>query len=254
MPKDQQPTPIADDEIVHAWQTAIDKINAVDVQLEPYPMFSIDGIFPDAFYGKILEHLPPREFYDYSKDPAYQVLGKETKRGNIYFEKPEQFDSLHEAYQTFWRKMSSPELTAALMNCFLAKLQPYLNVPAEAVRDGKTADVMGRWMLSRDLPGYDLPPHVDTRQKLISVLFYLPDEENESPYGTCFLAPKPDCDKVRYGQSRYHREDFDLLHRLKFQQNTVHAFARSDACFHSVDEVGPEITKRDLLMFNVLVA
>jgi hypothetical protein len=253
MPKDQQPTPIADSEIVQAWQGAIDQINAVEVQLEPYPMFSVDGIFPDGFYWKILEHLPPQEFYDYSKDPAYQVLGQETKRGNIYFDKPEQFDPLPDAYRAFWGKLTSPEVTVALINCFLAKLQPYLNVPAEAVQDGQVADVRGRWMLSRDLPGYDLPPHVDSVQKLVSVLFYLPDEENESSYGTCFLAPKPDCDKVLYRQNRYEREDFDLLHRLKFHQNTVHAFARSDACFHSVDEVGPEITQRDLLMFNVVV-
>ena len=127
-------------------------------------------------------------------------------------------------------------------------------MPAEAVQADQPVNIFGKWLLSRDLAGYELPPHVDVRQKLVAGLFYLPDTGQESPYGTTILTPKPHRADSLSSDDRYYREDFDVAVQVPFHANSFLAFVRSDRSFHGVDKVGPEVTQRNILMFNVNIA
>ena len=88
-------------------------------------------------------------------------------------------------------------------------------------------------VLTRDVAGYHIAPHTDTRWKGITVLVYLPRDETTAHIGTVLHARAADGTLARAGQGR-------------FAPNTGLAFAVGDGSWHSVDKVGPEVGTRDL--------
>ena len=236
------------------WASVRERIDAAQVQQDPFAFIQVDKVFPPDLYQGLLDHLPDRTAYDFSTAADYAVMGNETRRGAIRFDDPADADRMPPALQSFWRGVIDPAHTNQLVQSLINKFRPHLEVPADAVRPGEPLNIYGKWLISRDLPGYELPPHLDVRQKLVAGLFYLPRPEHESPYGTTLLSPKPGREAALAETDRHAREDFDVALQLPFRANTFFAFVRTDRSFHGVDTVGPESPQRDILMFNVNIA
>jgi hypothetical protein len=236
------------------WSSVRKRINSTQVRQDPFPFIQVDKVFPPALYQGLLDHLPDSTAYDFSTAADYAVIGNETRRGALRFDDPVDAGRMPSALQPFWRGVTDPAHTQQLVRSLINKFRPHLQVPANAITPGEPLNIYGKWLISRDLPGYELPPHLDVRQKLVAGLFYLPRSEHESPYGTTLLSPKPEREAALAESDRHAREDFDVALQLPFRANTFFAFVQSDRSFHGVDTVGPEVAQRDILMFNVNIA
>ena len=95
-------------------------------------------------------------------------------------------------------------------------------------------------ILTRDIPGYRIPPHPDSRWKGITVQLYLPRDNTMSHIGTIFHERLPDGSLPTRTQ-------------MKFSPNTGYAFAVADDTWHSADTVGPEVTTRDSILLTYFV-
>ena len=95
-------------------------------------------------------------------------------------------------------------------------------------------------ILTRDVPGYLITPHTDTRWKGITVQIYLPPDEAHPHIGTIFHERMPEGGLVKKTQ-------------MRFAPNSGYAFAVGDDTWHSADPVGPEVTTRDSILLTYFV-
>ena len=98
-------------------------------------------------------------------------------------------------------------------------------------RFGKRLAKIGMYpipILTRDIPGYLITPHTDTRWKGITVQLYLPRDASTTHIGTIFHEKLPDGSLPKTKQ-------------MKFAPNTGYAFAVGTDTWHSADAVGAEV-------------
>ena len=104
-----------------------------------------------------------------------------------------------------------------------------------------------RVQLCRDLPGYSIGPHTDDKKEIMTLLFYLPRNDNHPEAGTSVYEPlDPDfrCDGTKH-------HVFGLFRKLwtaEYMPNSVFGFIRSDNSFHGVE---PSVIVRDLIQVSV---
>ena len=79
-------------------------------------------------------------------------------------------------------------------------------------------------ILTRDIPGYLITPHTDTRWKGITVQLYLPADDANTDIGTIFHERLPDGSMPKKTQ-------------MNFAPNSGYAFAVGDDTWHSADPV-----------------
>jgi hypothetical protein len=96
-------------------------------------------------------------------------------------------------------------------------------------------------VLTRDIPGYLITPHTDTRWKGITVQLYLPRDSSISHIGTIFH------DKLADGSCGPRAK------QMTFAPNTGYAFAIGTDTWHSADAVGAEVSTRDSILLTYFV-
>jgi hypothetical protein len=95
-------------------------------------------------------------------------------------------------------------------------------------------------ILTRDVAGYKIGVHPDTRHKGITVQLFLPGDESIAHVGTSFhrRCPGGGYEKVR---------------QVPFVPNSGYAFAVGSDTFHSLDTLGAEVTTRDSILLTYFV-
>ena len=95
-------------------------------------------------------------------------------------------------------------------------------------------------VLTRDIAGYLITPHTDTRWKGITVQLYLPPDRSISHVGTIFHEKLPDGSLQKTKQ-------------MTFAPNSGYAFAVGTDTWHSADRIGPEVRTRDSILLTYFV-
>ncbi|MGE5366853.1 MAG: hypothetical protein ACM3PO_06230, partial [Betaproteobacteria bacterium] len=95
-------------------------------------------------------------------------------------------------------------------------------------------------ILTRDIPGYLITPHTDTRWKGITVQLYLPRDCSTAHIGTIFHEKLADGSLPKRKQ-------------MSFVPNSGYAFAVGTDTWHSADPVGPEVRSRDSILLTYFV-
>jgi hypothetical protein len=151
---------------------------------------------------------------------------------------PEYVRHLTESKRAVWdmvgRALCSPQVQAV----FMRRL-----VPGLKRRFGDAGPDVGLYpipILTRDIPGYRINPHVDSRWKGITVQLYLPRDESAINIGTIFHDRLPDGSLTKFSQ-------------MRFAPNTGYAFAVGEDTWHSADPVGPEVETRDSILLTYYV-
>ncbi len=93
-------------------------------------------------------------------------------------------------------------------------------------------------ILTRDIPGYLITPHTDTRWKGITVQLYLPADRAHTNIGTIFHEKLADGSLPKRKQ-------------MSFAPNSGYAFAVGTDTWHSADAVGPEVKTRDSILSDL---
>ncbi len=95
-------------------------------------------------------------------------------------------------------------------------------------------------VLTRDIPGYLITPHTDTRWKGITVQLYLPRDRSTTHIGTIFHERLADGSLPKRKQ-------------MTFVPNTGYAFVVGSDTWHSADPVGAEVKTRDSILLTYFV-
>jgi hypothetical protein len=205
----------------------------------PFYHLAFDRVFPEEVYAAMLAAMPLASDYrpmsGRSKDRNL-TNGVPTRVKIDLF--PEYIRRLPPQKRAVWdivgRALCSPEVKQA----FVQRLAPGLRQ-----RFGAGFAGVGMYpipILTRDIPGYNIPPHPDTRWKGITVQLYLPRDDTTSHIGTIFHERLPDGSLPKRAQ-------------MKFLPNTGYAFAVGEDTWHSADTVGPEVATRDSILLTYFV-
>jgi hypothetical protein len=215
---------------------SVDAARAVE---KPFFHLEFDRVFPDDIYAQILALMPEsrddRPMHGRSKGHDLDD-GTHTRVKIDLF--PEYIRNLPPEKRALWDIVGRALCSEKVKQAFMRRLAPGLSK-----RFGKGFAKVGMYpipILTRDIPGYLITPHTDTRWKGITVQLYLPKDDANTDIGTIFHDVLPDGSKPKHTQ-------------MKFAPNTGYAFAVGDDTWHSADPVHDRVKTRDSILLTYFV-
>jgi hypothetical protein len=98
-------------------------------------------------------------------------------------------------------------------------------------------DAVTNGMVNFHETGYYIGPHPDTKDRIVTAIFYLPEEGAPENLGTKFYRPKdPAYDSVKHGDFN----DFNLVSTAPYRPNSAVLFLRTDKSYHGVEPISEE--------------
>lgn len=206
---------------------------------EPFAHLELAEVFPPEVYAAMLEAMPvPEDYRPMSGRTKYtRTAGGGGTRTKIDLF-PEFIRHLPAAKRPVWRAVGRALCSAELREAFRERLAPGLEK-----RFGERHRSVGMYpipILTRDVPGYHIGIHPDTRSKAMTIQLYLPRDRSIEHVGTVF----------------HRRNDagaFERSRQMPFAPNTGYAFAVGEDTYHSVDPVGVEVHTRDSILLTYFV-
>jgi hypothetical protein len=212
---------------------SVDNARAVE---KPFFHLEFDRVFPDDIYAQVLRLMPESSDYRSMHGQSKVKDGTQTRVKIDLF--PEYIRNLPAEKRALWDVVGRALCSAPVKEAFVRRLAPGLSK-----RFGTDFARVGMYpipILTRDIPGYMITPHTDTRWKGITVQLYLPADEANTDIGTIFHDVKPDGSKPKAAQ-------------MRFAPNTGYAFAVGNDTWHSADPVHNRVKTRDSILLTYFV-
>jgi hypothetical protein len=205
----------------------------------PFYHLVLDRVFPDDVYNAMMTAMPVAADYRPMSGRASGLDAADGTHTRVKIDLfPEYTRHLPPEKRTLWDVVGRALCSEAVKAAFVRRLAPPLSA-----RFGKDFARTGFYpipILTRDVPGYYIPPHPDTHWKGITVQLYLPRDDSTSHIGTIFHERLPDGSMPKRAQ-------------MRFAPNSGYAFAVTEDSWHSADPVGPEVKTRDSILLTYFV-
>jgi len=204
---------------------------------KPFFHLEFDRVFPDDIYAQILALMPEsadyRPMHGRSKDLKD---GTHTRVKIDLF--PEYIRNLPAEKRALWDLVGRALCSEPVKQAFIRRLARGLSK-----RFGEDFARVGMYpipILTRDIPGYMITPHTDTRWKGITVQLYLPKDDANTDIGTIFHEKLSDGSMPKKAQ-------------MRFAPNSGYAFAVGNDTWHSADPVHNRVKTRDSILLTYFV-
>lgn len=226
----------AADQLADYVAQSVDKARAVE---KPFFHLEFDHVFPEDIYAKILALMPESRDYRpmHGRSKGHDLAdGTHTRVKIDLF--PEYIRNLPAEKKALWDVVGRALCSEKVKQAFIRRLAPGLKK-----RFGDDFAKVGMYpipILTRDIPGYLITPHTDTRWKGITVQLYLPADDANTDIGTIFHDVLPDGSKPKHSQ-------------MRFARNTGYAFAVGTDTWHSADPVHNRVKTRDSILLTYFV-
>jgi hypothetical protein len=205
----------------------------------PFYHLEFDRVFPDDVYAQILALMPEATDYRpmHGRSKGHDLDdGTHTRVKIDLF--PEYIRNLPPQKRALWNTVGRALCSDKVRQAFIRRLAPGLQK-----RFGDGYAKVGMYpipILTRDIPGYLITPHTDTRWKGITVQLYLPADNANTDIGTIFHEKLADGSLPKKAQ-------------MRFAPNTGYAFAVGSDTWHSADPVHNRVKTRDSILLTYFV-
>src|SRR5580658_5146337 len=215
-------------------------VNAVEAGVaSDAPLYHrwLGRVFADDVYAAMLATMPASSDYRpmHARSKGHDLAdGTHTRVKIDLF--PEYIRHLPPQKRAVWDVVGRALCSRAVKEAFIHRLAAPLTR-----RFGKRA--VGMYpipILTRDIPGYLITPHTDTRWKGVTVQLYLPRDRSNTNIGTIFHEKLADGSLPKRKQ-------------MSFAPNSGYAFTVGTDTWHSADPVGPEVKTRDSILLTYFV-
>ncbi|MFA6044700.1 MAG: 2OG-Fe(II) oxygenase [Phycisphaerales bacterium] len=218
----------------HALEHVKYMIANTPVRNYPYPHMAVHGVFPESYYSQILENFPGEEQFE------AQIEGY-PQRGTIELTKPGAMDRLPPKQRAFWNWLVQSLGSQSFMRFALESYSPLL-----ASRFGHS--IRPLMYLFRDTGGYGIGPHTDTLKKIVTMLFYLPEDDSQRHAGTSIVVPREEAYRHKpTGHETW--DDYRPAKTIEFLPNTLASFVVTDRSLHAVRPTPPGTVRKSLQFF-----
>jgi len=217
----------------------VDAIGRAAEGAEPFHHLQIERFFPEEVYAAMLAAMPSPASYRpmFGRAREARLEDGTPTRTKLHL-LPEVVRRLPAAQREIWQPVSRALCSRAVRDAFVRRLVPGL---AKRFGPGKAeVRLFPLPILTRDVPGYRIGIHPDTRHKGITVQLFLPRDESIRHVGTSFHR--------RLADGR-----FEKAAQMPFLPNTGYAFAVGGDTWHSLDTLGGEVATRDSILLTYFV-
>ena len=210
----------------------------------PFPHCYVENIFPEDFYKKLLAHLP-------AKNDLFPIAEKRPVRG--YKERfvccfdDESLAALQSDKAAFWTEFRDTYLRGVVGNVLINKFQPLIS---HRFKDRPDIELYNELLLVHDVRDYSLGPHTDSPRKVVTVLFYLPEDESHTNLGTSIYLPK-EASFTCPGGPHYSHDAYTRVKTMPYKPNSAFCFLKTDNSFHGVERLVEDGYGRWLLLFDI---
>lgn len=227
----------------------VDRITAAPVVDEPFQHFWIDRIFPDDVYAEIRRRLPERERYLPLNIRRWKNAAGQSTRDRLVLSEGE-ISRIAEADQAFWSGITDALMAHELQQAIYAKVTRDIALrldckPDEALDQPAWHSVM----LVRDFEDYQLKPHPDGEPRVVTIMFYLPEDNSREDLGTSIYRRKPLLNRL-FG------DKFEEVGRFPYLANSVSVFAVNNkperSSWHGREVIEGDSVVRDSIILAYL--
>ena len=208
----------------------------ITLQSDPFPHFYSNCCFPPEIYQALISNLPSLEFYDpyMGHGDAIQSDGS-TTRYLLPIHEPAYFNRLITSVKNVWTPivdvLTSSEMQQIVFNLFESELnRRFDNTMIDQIKAYPAV------LLVRDFDGYRIKPHPDAPTKIITIQFYLPEDNTQTQLGTTLYdRVNPSLPKKllwKLGISSRTTTFFTQVKELSFEMNSGYGFVVSSDSFH----------------------
>jgi hypothetical protein len=230
------------DAVVRHLTARIEATPAIQV---PFTHVFLENVFPADLYREMLDSLPDAEGYDHAADRHYG--NGQYVRMRYALSKPG-LAKLSPEKQAFWGAIASaltaPEIKCALFANLAADLSFRYGIP-----ECKTSQLSAhsRPVLYRETEGFEIPPHPDTRKKVVTMHFYLPPDKSQLDLGTALYRRK----LLAWPFGTWHNR-FEKVKQFPFEPNSAYAFVVNNKItrksWHGREQLPPGAGVRNTLL------
>jgi len=215
----------------------VTSVDAAPIYDAPFIHLVLDRVFPDDVYAAMLANMPEASEYRpmHGRSKGHDLAdGTHTRVKIDLF--PEYIRHLPPQKRAVWGIVGGALCSSAVRDAFIRRLSCAIERRFGSINVGMYPIPV----LTRDIPGYLITPHTDTRWKGITVQLYLPRDRSTMQIGTIFHEKLADGSLPKVKQ-------------MTFAPNTGYAFAVGTDTWHSADPVGPEVKTRDSILLTYFV-
>ena len=215
----------------------------------PYPHFYIDNVFPAGFYRQLRENWPDSSALTTIGDTGRVAKGLYPDRFILPFTTPD-IGKLDDQRRAFWSEFGDWFMAYRFFDTVVNRFGRY-----SRLRFGEALDrcrFEADSLIVRDRTNYALGPHTDTPRKLLSMLFYCPEDSRMAHLGTSIYVPL-DPDFRCKGGPHYPHKLFQRVITMDYRPNSLFAFFKNDVSFHGVEPITDANVQRDILLYDVRI-
>lgn len=204
--------------ILNHWKNVIPKCS---VQHDPYDHFHLTNAFPDSVYDEILNNrLGDEHFRAFNIKRWKRPDGTSTR--DMMFLSDDEIKLLDEDLRRFWSTLafalSSDVFRQLVYTNMKQDIALRLEIAPEEVLNSEA--FVDAWLL-RDTQGYRIKPHPDGQPRVVTIMFYLPEDDQRQDLGTSVYE---DRGKLAGLVGKRFKETY----RFPFARNSMAAFAVND--------------------------
>jgi hypothetical protein len=221
------------------------RITKTTAEHEPFGHVYLEDVFPAEIYERLLDSLPPEDVYARAAERHY---GNGEFVRSMFALSQTELQRLTETQQELWRGVASALTAPELKQAMFAKLADDL-VFRYGVPETKVPNLPGysRPTLYRETQGFEIPPHPDTRKKVVTMHLYLPPDKSQLDLGTALYRRR----LLAWPFGAWHGR-FEKVKQFAFQPNSGYAFVvnnkMSRKSWHGREKLPPGAGVRNTLL------
>lgn len=186
------------------------KISEAPILDYPFPHICIQNVLPDEFYRELLDNLP--DVSEYRVNQRYPGRGPDGKVNTLIFD-----SFTAEPWKSFAEGLYSDAFAQLMLEKFAVEKEGYSS-----------------FYLHKDLEGFEITPHTDISSKLITYLFYLPEDSSLREFLGTYLCVSKDRTLEKQSGTHHPWEMFEIAKKVEYVPNSFFSFAPHDRSFHAV--------------------
>lgn len=221
-------------------QHVFSAVKTASVDRDPFAHFRLEKIFPESVYQTLINNLPnPNLYHEIRHQDALRPDGTSTRTMLEFHD--EEFARLDKDSSRIWSAvrdvLCAPELQELIFEKFALEINERVDSTIEQMK--LTRNEAGRIVayprpaLYRDAAGYRITPHPDTPLKIVTMQFYLPENDSQSSLGTSLYRQRTKLQKALMPWSTKYRP----VKKFPFLPNSGYAFAVTRNSWHGREKI-----------------
>lgn len=205
---------IASDVLAHL----LDRLKQTPAQDEPFSHFYIENVLPPKIYEKLLDQLPDAGSYHHASEKHQDG---EVGYVRTFFNLDQtNLERMSDEQRRLWAGVASALMDNQLKEAVYQKLHKDLEF-RYGISTNEVPDLAGyaRPVLFRETEGFEIPPHPDTRKKVVTMHLYLPRDRSQLGLGTALYQRRT----FAWPFGTWHHK-FIKVKQFSFQPNSGYAF------------------------------